>query len=773
MRFPITVTLSLKNYSDSSTIVLNNLAEANNFQVNLPFYSEQNNSFTLTITDSCSFTYTKDYTDPNAIGLNNVYFDLNLIPISNTCYSQFNLLISRIEAFYPGTTGYKVTISSTVPGFDASLYNIKFNSAGEGYFSDYNNISLPNVPPGKYTVNITDDCGKTLTKTANISTPVWTLQKIKDWGACTEGSSTVMFGVYNGDPNFNIKSNLTSFTIVSAPAAFTSIYGALPYNANSWIYNGTYTQNVGIVFANNLPAGTYTIEYTDACDGNTVKSGTFTTVGTILQEYNTTKVTTCTGVSLNSTITSNYNSPSLYLQQYFPSLGQWGKPQDSSHLYTEGTEINGSGTAIQLTSIPGNVSSGIKTYSSVGNIFVSGSGHYRVILEHRAWLNGIENGFPIISTAPYQACQMVLEEFDVNVSDIKINNFMVVDCGDGTNTLIIDATGVNLSYQIISKNGLPFVFPSSPQASNVFTNLESGKYQVQISDTCGRLKVVSYYVSSPQKYPVVLGTPFCDSQSGKLYIEGYDYLTYQWYKDGVAISGAAGKGKNTLYFSPYHSATDPGVYSVNISDPRTCLNKTLYYTIKPDGVAPNAGTGQTVTLDINNITTPIDLFNYLTSPYDNSGTWTETSASGRLSDYIWNAVGLTSGTYTFNYTVNSTCSGPASVATVTIVLKGGCYKDPIITGSVEATKVGITTLGRADSDHNKWPGIRRGGHIVLESKSKGFVINRVANPVTDIASPVDGMAVYDTTKQCLSIYVFYTEGDSRNGWKCFNQPSCN
>lgn len=71
--------------------------------------------------------------------------------------------------------------------------------------------------------------------------------------------------------------------------------------------------------------------------------------------------------------------------------------------------------------------------------------------------------------------------------------------------------------------------------------------------------------------------------------------------------------------------------------------------------------------------------------------------------------------------------------------------------------------------------IRNGGHIALESKTKGFVLNRVANPETDIpqANWVDGMAVFDTTKQCLRIYVNHPTDPAKTGWKCFTVPTCN
>lgn len=103
-----------------------------------------------------------------------------------------------------------------------------------------------------------------------------------------------------------------------------------------------------------------------------------------------------------------------------------------------------------------------------------------------------------------------------------------------------------------------------------------------------------------------------------------------------------------------------------------------------------------------------------------------------------------------------------------------CYKTPpVITGGLP-TNHGTTNLGRAGKDNGNWPMIRTGAWTALESKTKGFVINRVAAnyepPLDDgqipaIIEPVKGMMVYDTTNHCLKIY----DGVA---WKCFNVQSC-
>ena len=95
-----------------------------------------------------------------------------------------------------------------------------------------------------------------------------------------------------------------------------------------------------------------------------------------------------------------------------------------------------------------------------------------------------------------------------------------------------------------------------------------------------------------------------------------------------------------------------------------------------------------------------------------------------------------------------------------------CSKLPVTNAGTQLpSNHGITALGRAGADNSNWPMVRQSAWTVLEAKTKGFVVNRVANPATDIANPVEGMMVFDTTSQCLKIY---------NGtvWSCYSTPAC-
>ena len=93
------------------------------------------------------------------------------------------------------------------------------------------------------------------------------------------------------------------------------------------------------------------------------------------------------------------------------------------------------------------------------------------------------------------------------------------------------------------------------------------------------------------------------------------------------------------------------------------------------------------------------------------------------------------------------------------------------TGTTLNTNHGISTLSRTNNDNNGWPMVRKGAWTVLESKTKGFVVNRLTNnqinsiPSTELR---EGMMIYNIDQDCLQIN---TDG-TPTGWKCFNNQTC-
>lgn len=99
-----------------------------------------------------------------------------------------------------------------------------------------------------------------------------------------------------------------------------------------------------------------------------------------------------------------------------------------------------------------------------------------------------------------------------------------------------------------------------------------------------------------------------------------------------------------------------------------------------------------------------------------------------------------------------------------------CLENPITTGTALDTKIGITSQGRAgaETSNNNWPMVRKGGALALESNTKPFIPTRISTAnLVNITNPAEGMMVYDTTENCLKIYV-----NSTIGWRCYNRKTC-
>ncbi|MCS3528767.1 Ig-like domain-containing protein [Chryseobacterium sp. JUb7] len=136
--------------------------------------------------------------------------------------------------------------------------------------------------------------------------------------------------------------------------------------------------------------------------------------------------------------------------------------------------------------------------------------------------------------------------------------------------------------------------------------------------------------------------------------------------------------------------------------------------------------------------------------------------------------GTPAGTYTLDYQICQQANpSNCDTAVVTITVPGvtACYKPAVTTGTVVSSNLGITSLGRAESGDSNWPGVRKGGWIVLESKTKGFVLNRLSDTqvsVIPVANLKEGMIVYNTSQNCLQVNI---DGTSA-GWRCFNNQTC-
>jgi|GEM_PF-6901639 len=83
-------------------------------------------------------------------------------------------------------------------------------------------------------------------------------------------------------------------------------------------------------------------------------------------------------------------------------------------------------------------------------------------------------------------------------------------------------------------------------------------------------------------------------------------------------------------------------------------------------------------------------------------------------------------------------------------------------GEFLSSVVGISTLDRGND--TSWLNSVKNGQLVLDSKEKGLVIPRIANP-SSINNASEGMIIYDTTDNCIKLY-------QNNKWDCLTKKNC-
>ena len=160
-------------------------------------------------------------------------------------------------------------------------------------------------------------------------------------------------------------------------------------------------------------------------------------------------------------------------------------------------------------------------------------------------------------------------------------------------------------------------------------------------------------------------------------------------------------------------------------------------------------------------------------PYPFNSGFSNTPRDVRVLTFKLSDFGITLANYTSAVKFVQVLSGFSDVAFSaysTNSMSLYCLENAVTTGTSLDTRAGITSLNRAGSEtvNNNWPMVRKGGYLALESNKKPLVITRISTAnLTNITNPVEGMMVYDTTENCLKIYV-----NAAIGWRCFNKKTC-
>lgn len=634
-RFPIHITYTTVR-QNGATITnthtwLNNSHNFQNF--NIPFYEGESYDFIVHGEDACGTTFSR--TD-NIIAEPKSLFRT----FPSTCGTK-HLKVNALLRHYPPVT---VTFTAHPAEFEPSNYNANFasnsTSATFNVLSQEINFGGPNVnvPEGNYTIEISS-CGRTeVLERQVINDNLYSIVPIRSFTGCEAGQGSVHLQIRltgtsgQGD-------NFVSLQVTSAPQSFINQFGSLPFDVTSNIASN------GQFYMNGLPPGNYSVVGTGVC--GVPVSGNFI-IHQKQVSFNKTINQACGLFTVNTTMTSTLGSAVQWLQKYYPESGQWGHPL-TGELYNEGAVLQ---NTIALSISATTAGSGMTT-SNGSSSNINSFGLFRIAVQYVIHSNGVAQNI---------TCREILDEFEVQPFGISINDYFVLNCINGGSELTINATGIPpLSYAIIEINNEILPSPILNGANHIFGNLEHGLYKIKIEDLCGNVQVLNIQTNTTIP-PVIIPFNLCEDADGALIIWGLGAVNITWQKE--PSTDIIGQG-NTLNFQPFSYSNDAGVYNALVtSQSGSCNTQILSFEISTEPSIPNAGIGQIAEILESNTST-INLFNFLTPPYDNFGLWTEITPSEQQNGAIFNAQDVVPGTYIFEYVVDGGCSG-SDTAQVTI-----------------------------------------------------------------------------------------------------------
>ncbi|MHA3787366.1 T9SS type B sorting domain-containing protein [Flavobacterium hauense] len=656
---------------------------ADSFAANIPFYNNQQYSYTLRVTDACGNVVTKN----NVI---NGGFSVDVAGSVESC--GFNVFTITPHYFMLPCT---VVFNSFPAGFNPGALNIFHPTFIEDPFKYGGNGAY--APEGNYTVTVTDNCGRTSTvnfelvdppppppivavqevfcgsdgtisiklngvKIVSVTltgapaaygpTPVdvsdginsdgefamidipagtYIFVVVDECGNSHDVSALVGAGNANSDLSVQQRPGCVAgygtvkithpakIVNLIITAAPTAFTETLPFTANSNIATD------GAFYMNSLPAGSYTVRATTFC-------GTIITKNIIVLGYtelvnNLTVTPHCGSFDIKVEHASNGNYVAgLYLQRFDPISGTWGHPQ-TGMAYVEGGQAN----ALNSIGLTNNVTSLTLAYT----------GDFRVLKTFFVFDNG---------TILNIRCVEVLHTFSFGDGPRIIDAFSF-PCVAGLNEVAVIAEGVPpLSYSITTKEGLPFALNNGQ--SNLFSGLESATYNFRVTDVCGNIRNIVLDIDALD--PVgIKAEGFCEGQDSRLFVQEFSFLQYKWYKQGAP--GTVLSTTGTLNFPDYDSATDAGIYHVSITsnNPLSCMNQELNFPLLINAL-PDAG--DDITAQLCNNGESINLREFLADDIIATGAWEDTDATGLLTNSTLSVATLPEGIYHFKYTVAGLCN---------------------------------------------------------------------------------------------------------------------
>ena len=304
-------------------------------------------------------------------------------------------------------------------------------------------LAIEELPVGNYILEMIDDCGNIYLEEFLIPDLTELPVNVVTSPNCTDDTGTLRIAGAYGP--------IETVFITEAPTTFTM---ELPFDYSDAILSA------GFFYVDNLPAGNYTIAYSDSCGNEFVINQEILSYSSNPSIYNLQINCGSFDVGIFDTDDSVVNQ-SYWLQRYFPENNGWGNP-NTSIIYIEG----------EMPNVENSIS--IENDETIFNIFATGS--FRLIKAFQ----------PLNNPNPELYCYDIFAEFEVG-ADLIINDVYNLNCdgGSGPSDILVDVAGIPpYNFSIVA----PIVIDNG--TNNIFTNLDPGVYEIKVEDACGSIETI-------------------------------------------------------------------------------------------------------------------------------------------------------------------------------------------------------------------------------------------------------------------------------------------
>ena len=516
------------------------------------------------------------------------------------------------------------------------------------------------------------------------------LQVVNDSG-CTGNSSYLSVG---SAPSPQINFNTTN------PSCFGSNDGGVNASVSSGLSPYTYLWNNGQTSnnINALSSGTYLLTVTDASgcsstDSANVISPAALSISKLIEPANCSYLN---NGEIDITV-SGGTSPYSYLWSSGGSTSNINNLAGGTYTVTV-TDNNGC-TSIDsaLVNQPSPIITSL-TITAV-NCFGQSSGAIDLSVSggvpsyQYAWsnssssedLSGLPAGPYQVTVTDNQGCTMVIGD---TISQPPPLTSAIVSfpatCGSPNGALDLTAGGGNGPYTFNWSEGSP---------NEDINNLISGTYSVSITDALGCVLTDSAIVIAIPMAPLGISNSgqnsLCQGQTTNLVVSNNNWLTFQWLKDGLPITGAT---------APNNTVTSSGVFQLIGTDSNGCTDTSSAIQIIVNPLPQVSATG----LDSGYCYSDSGI---TLVGLPSGGNWSGLGVSGSLFTPALAGVGYSQVTYT--YSDSNSC-----VDSVVLTTEVFPQPNPVITGPLSVSNVGAYSYSASGMGGSSFSWIATGGSLL-------------------------------------------------------------